>query len=281
MSPSPLQPAMSLANMLDGVIVKANDEPENIQTLCESERRERYERYRAEFLSTDFQGLVYDDILRNILKSPGYRDPRHNLCVFARPTVDLMNTIRTIQQDLQQIAPGIWLTPSLDLHMTVLEIVHSETREVVDACLEQLQPRSMDVVHFARHHPIQLVRPQLSFDRSAVAMTFVPAADRLYTYLHLRRDLAELLEETGIQVASRYTTTSSHLTLARHIEGDDLVALATRKAWVSAIEAMNERLAQDGLCCYEWNIGLDSQLIIQKGNLWYGGGECVADGNEV
>jgi vesicle-fusing ATPase len=55
----------------------------------------------------------------------------------------------------------------------------------------------------------------LSLDDTAVALTFLPVEDSRYTYLHLRRDPANICAETGVEVVSKYHNTSSHITFAR------------------------------------------------------------------
>ncbi|KAI0102969.1 RNA ligase/cyclic nucleotide phosphodiesterase [Nemania sp. FL0031] len=270
---------MAVAVVLGEIISNAQNNPNKIQEICQEHRRKRYETCENEFLGLDFQPLKVDNILRNLLYLPGYQDPRNNLCVFARATQSLSDTIAEIQQELRLLVPDIWLSPLPMLHMTVLEIVHSKTPADVESCVKTLGPCLAELTQLANKHPVRLVKPQLVFDTSAVAITFVPACQHEYTYLHLRRDLAKICEANGIDVASRYTTTSSHMTIARHIEINNLGNLTSRKAWASKIEDINERLrVRDGPYCQEWTIGIDSKLEIRKGTLWYGGGELVAIG---
>lgn len=77
-------------------------------------------------------------------------------------------------------------------------------------------------------HRARLVKPMLSFDAAALALSFVPAAgeapfpvppsgsvsDDQFTYHHLRRTLYSLISKS-IPVASRYVVPSAHLTVAR------------------------------------------------------------------
>ena len=88
----------------------------------------------------------------------------------------------------------------------------------------------------------------LSYDTSALALSFVPAAgeplshsqqpaaavpaspdtpptsaDDEYTYHHLRRDLFDLASnKAGVDVASRYVVPSAHLTVARFVTQEDI-----------------------------------------------------------
>ena len=79
----------------------------------------------------------------------------------------------------------------------------------------------------------------LSYDSAAVALSFVPAAattttegesadgegeeEPNYTYHHLRRDIYNLCKSTGVQIASRYTVPSAHLTIARFLTQRDIL----------------------------------------------------------
>ena len=184
----------------------------------------------------------------------------------------------------------------------------------------------------------------LSYDSAAIALSFVPAAgedfsysqtsskpnqpaqstderhkansepevrqDDSYTYHHLRRSLYELCVEAGVEVASRYTVPSAHLTVARFITQEDISAPRpnndkgqpvqddeTRTEAVSVvkekvqmlvdkIEAINawlqdeywpkkgrqEAVVKNG---GEWIVGEEKGLDCRKGTLWYGGGETI------
>ena len=178
----------------------------------------------------------------------------------------------------------------------------------------------------------------LSYDSSAIALSFVPAAgearppsrsgfppesddpdptetetrqDDAFTYHHLRRSLYELSTSGGVEVASRYTVPSAHLTIARFVSQEDIstspqessddsgpgqldghgakaVIVDTKKVskLVEEIEDINawlveeywpregqqgERIKEGG----EWIVGEEKGLDCRKGTLWYGGGNTV------
>lgn len=180
----------------------------------------------------------------------------------------------------------------------------------------------------------------LSYDSAAIALSFVPAAgeartplepisisgrdsidetesefrqDDAYTYHHLRRSLYELCTNGGVEVASRYTVPSAHLTIARFVTQEDIstapqegtegsaqvqtegsVTAIKRmvvdrekvKKLVEKIEEINARLEEE----YwpredqkgekikqggEWVVGEGKGLDCRKGALWYGGGETI------
>ena len=183
----------------------------------------------------------------------------------------------------------------------------------------------------------------LSYDSAAIALSFVPAAsedfsilqsssrpkqpaqstdehranpepevrqDDSYTYHHLRRSLYELCVEAGVEVASRYTVPSAHLTIARFLTQEDISAPRDNNGiarpiqvdetkseavhvvkekvqmLVDKIEAINawlqdeywpkkrleEAVIKKG---GEWIVGEEKGLDCRKGVLWYGGGETI------
>ena len=182
------------------------------------------------------------------------------------------------------------------LHLTALEIAHSLTRDEIQEFVDTMQSKIPEITNYTLDHRARLVKPMLSYDGAAVALSFLPAAGEglappgdSYTYHHLRRDLYGLCTSTGVKVASRYTVPSSHLTLARFItreggeRGDPECDRVDMKAWVETLDATNLWLrekywSRDGLVVKEggeWTVGQEKGLDCRKGTLWYGGGETV------
>ncbi|KAG7004477.1 hypothetical protein G7Y79_00025g057630 [Physcia stellaris] len=183
----------------------------------------------------------------------------------------------------------------------------------------------------------------LSYDTAAIALSFVPAAgerlsstssstrttqnangvdldpanateakivrDDSYTYHHLRRSLYDLCTEAGVEVASRYTVPSAHLTIARFVSQEDISVQQNGnvrkeqevettvnmdnekvKRLIDKIEEVNawlqdkfwpkgggeEEVIDNG---GEWIVGEEKGLDCRKGTLWYGGGETIRLGN--
>jgi len=188
------------------------------------------------------------------------------------------------------------------LHMTTLEITHSLTAPEIDALVESLTSRAAEITNYTYNHRARLLKPLISYDAAALALSFVPAAgeglggkEDAYTYHHLRRDIYGLCKGGGVNVASRYTVPSSHLTIARFIRHDEffrnedeVTGIDKEKLdeWVSCIDALNiwleeeywpreGRAVPDG---GEWIVGQEKGLDFRKGTLWYGGGETVCLG---
>lgn len=176
-------------------------------------------------------------------------------------------------------AAGLWLVAPADLHMTVLEIAHSGPAEAVDAVIDGLaNAGARDAVRLGAQ-PARLVRPLLSIDDAAVALTFVPAAaGGGYSYHHLRRDAWERVRAAGAGVASRYVVPSAHITVARFVGQTDHEDRERMQRWIEGLETANEWLRHTDV---EWGVGAETGLVLRKGRVWYGGGETVAQGEPV
>ena len=192
----------------------------------------------------------------------------------------------------------LWLVPASNLHMTTLEIAHSLTEVEISAQVALLEARLEEITNFTLSHPARLVQPMVSFDSSAVALSFVPAArlssasaQNSYTYHHLRRDLHSLCEDTGAAVRSRYIVPSAHLTIARFVTNNDFVQNGDHKPlspqrlelWLKRIENVNQWLEEtywtdsdDNIPSGgEWIVGSEKGLECCIGTLWYGDGITV------
>lgn len=191
--------------------------------------------------------------------------------------------------------------PLDDLHMTAMEVTHSLTAQEVDHLASLLGPSSKDTADFPASHRARLIKPMVSYDSAALALSFVPASgealshgrtaeDDQYTYHHLRRDLHSAITKAGVKVGSRYVVPSAHLTIARFntpnvFEGDPMdpkptLDLKNRKHWIHEIETINKWLEaelwpEEGHTIKpggEWIVGEEKGLDFRKGQLWYGGG---------
>jgi len=108
--------------------------------------------------------------------------------------------------------------PPENLHMTTFEIAQSLTKEEIDGRLATVLSRLEDITDYTFTHRTKLVKPMLSYDASAIALTFVPdsaKAEKVYTYHHVRRDLYNICKSTGVAINTRYVLPSAHLTIGR------------------------------------------------------------------
>jgi hypothetical protein len=195
--------------------------------------------------------------------------------------------------------------------MTTLEITHSlPTAADVDAIIAQLQPVIQTIVDYPASHPARLIKPLLSYDQAAIALSFVPAGGEAlsssslctpttlsastdkYTYHHLRRDLYAIARSTGVVIDSRYIVPSAHITIGRFLVQTDHATREKMDSWVRGIEDINvwlqdefwpkreeaqgygETIEKGG----EWIVGHHQGLELRKGQLWYGGGETITSG---
>jgi hypothetical protein len=192
--------------------------------------------------------------------------------------------------------------PVDNLHMTAMEVAHSLTAEEIDSLVKALLPKSKDIADLSKR--ARLIKPMLSYDSAALALSFVPAAgedlihgrtapDDHYTYHHFRRDLYAAITAAGVNVGSRYVVPSAHLTIARFnspnvFGGDPMDAEVTldmkkRKHWIHEIELINDWLGNEFWpqddhpikAGGEWIVGEEKGLDFRKGTLWYGGGETI------
>jgi len=193
--------------------------------------------------------------------------------------------------------------PQDNLHMTALEITHSLTAPEITALVAKLQVSAEKITDYPYTHRARLVKPCVTYDAQALALSFLPAAGEglvdygatrtggdKYSYHHLRRDLYALATRAGVIVASRYVVPSSHLTIGRFIRGEEFLRSdgsidGTKiEALVKTIEKVNQWLeeeywpkaSEDGIKeGGEWIVGQEKGLDFRAGTLWYGGGETV------
>ncbi|EPE08298.1 ureidoglycolate hydrolase [Ophiostoma piceae UAMH 11346] len=313
---------------LTGIKVQPGDNPyQALLTACDDDpslysthRTLRNAQQRAKFLDPAFQEVLVDPYLLRIENpsiDPTFQDPRYGLVFWARPPEHILQLASHIQQVLKAASPNIWVMPLQRMHMTALEIVHSLTPEESKAVVDTTSPGIPGIVNYTYAHRARLVKPMISYDLAAVALSFVPAADEphaspspippvteeeasppsSYTYHHLRRDLFDKAKETGVEVASRYVVPSAHITLARFMDTKEYATPEARLAWVEALEALNEWLEKEVWDSVwadaegkqallpphrrfvgEWVVGQERGLDARTGALWYGGGRSVMVG---
>lgn len=176
--------------------------------------------------------------------------------------------------------------------MTVLEVTYSQTESEITRLVKLMGVTIPEITDFTFDHRTKLVKPMLSFDAAAIALSFLPATGEEtsgvskskkddYTYHHLRRDIYALSKRTGVEVASRYVVPSSHLTIARFVTQEDFMkdegnGLDTRKiaSMIRRIEVINASLDDEG----GWTVGEEKGLVCRTGSLWYGGGQSQHEG---
>lgn len=198
--------------------------------------------------------------------------------------------------------------PPQNLHTTVLEVAHSLTEEEIEDLVQTLKS-SMDITQeriseYPTTHKTRLLKPIVSLDSAALALSFVPAAGEStggqssttsddYSYHHLRRDIFDLTRQANLPVASRYIVPSAHITIARFINHDGFLLEAGEnkgrpyharvRQFIDKIGELNNKLEldywpqSDGTIREggEWIVGEDMGLVIRRGRLWYGGGEDI------
>lgn len=192
--------------------------------------------------------------------------------------------------------------PTHRMHMTVLEVAFSKTPQEIGALVSAIRPSIPDITSYTHRHRSRIVKPMISYDTSAFAVSFLPACGEEtlsppptapdvavdavtqgdgYTYHHLRRDVFDKVQEAGLQVGSRYQVPSAHITLGRFLDEADHDTPEKREKWVKAIDDINEWLekevwdVKDGDFVGEWVVGQEKGLDARNGTLWYGGGRTI------
>ncbi|GLA29327.1 hypothetical protein AnigIFM63604_006529 [Aspergillus niger] len=272
-----------------------------IQARYEAHRSSRNEQYKERLLSPDFTGWQIDDILRKLQAGANgetlpFVDSRHNLTLYARPPQHIRDLIAEVQQAIREIAQ---------------KIASCRPEPEVEGLVSHLQGSGVvpKLVDFLFHHRTRLVKPMISYDATAMALSFVPAAGEEtttahnvdgdgYTYHHLRRDVSSIVTATGLQMKPRYIALSAHITIARFITRDgflidnpnkvedEAVDHARVAALVERVGKINEMLRtkfwfqEDGAISGkgEWLVGREKGLEFCKGTSFYGGGEAVVVG---
>ncbi|KAL2848805.1 RNA ligase/cyclic nucleotide phosphodiesterase [Aspergillus pseudoustus] len=308
------------ANPFSQLIIDSDNNPSEIQSRYEAHRSNRNALFRGKLLDKDFSGWQIDEILRKLtlaqeaavtaangngdsleVWTAPFIDHRHNLNFYARPPKHIREIIAEIQTELMDIAPTLWFSPPDSLHVTTLEIGSSRTAEDVDALATHLHEKTgvaLKLVNYTNspRHRARLVKPMLSYDASAMALSFLPAAGEptnhsfqndAYSYHNLRRDLADQVLDTGIALGARYVVPSAHVTIARFVNQGGSDAESVKKL-VERIERVNGTLKKrywpaDGVMPVkgEWIVGQEEGLEMNKGTSWYGGGERVLVGKGI
>ncbi|KAI0134239.1 RNA ligase/cyclic nucleotide phosphodiesterase [Xylariales sp. AK1849] len=294
-------------NPYDALIETCNDDPAQIQALYSAHRIKRNTQQREKFISPDFNKLIIDPYLlrlENQAIEPGFKDQRNCMTFWGRPPTHVLELAEKIQQKLKACAPSIWLMPLHRMHITALELAFSRTPEEIHAIKSTLAPAIPNVASYTYRHRARLVKPMISYDLSAFAVSFLPAsgepnlspppvvpdtADVLqkgeqYSYHHLRRDLWNIAKEAGMTIDSRYIVPSAHITLGRYLTDEDHTTAEQRKNWVDTIAEINQWLETEvwstsgSELIGEWVVGQEKGLDIRVGTLWYGGGRTVLMG---
>lgn len=190
--------------------------------------------------------------------------------------------------------------------MTVLEMASGQTPSEIDSLFAHLEQSGVlpELLNYPLHHRIRLVKPTVSYDDTAMALSFLPVAgegggsnptEDGYTYHHLRRDMYGRVMNTGLPIKPRYIHPSAHITIARFVtqEGFQTGGVVDRNQvafLVDKVEQINRALRErywpvdDGVLSStnatptEWLVCHEKGLELCKGACWYGGGETALRG---
>ncbi|KAJ5316104.1 hypothetical protein N7476_006411 [Penicillium atrosanguineum] len=280
-------------------------------TACKNDPKHRTDRnaqIKQRLLNPAFREWQFDEILHNVLKAEKglveYIDPRHNLGFWTRPPHHIRELVSDIQREISAVAGScLWFMPAENLHMTTLEMVSGKKQPDVDEVTAFLQANAplQELVNYTLTHRARLGRPVVSYDASALALSFLPvfedagkmneAVNDSYSYHHLRRDLYDRVTQSGCQIGARYCVPSAHITIARLVipvgstHEEELAALEGNVVkLVERLEDINQELRSNDWKRFghpsrgEWTVGQEQGLELNKGVAWYGTGEKVLIG---
>ncbi|KAM0340086.1 hypothetical protein ACHAPU_010659 [Fusarium lateritium] len=292
-------------NPYNALIEACNNDAAEIQTLYSVHRTKRNAQQAEKFLDTGLQELVIDQTLLRLEDpnvEPGFRDSRNCLVFWVRPPDHIIRLAAKVNELLKKAAPSAWLMPSHRMHLTALEVAFSKTPQEIAAFVSTLRPHIPDIVNYTYSHRSRLVKPMVSYDLSAFALSFLPASGEQslsppltepvatdgitqgdnYTYHHLRRDVYNKVQEGGVVVGSRYQVPSAHITLGRYLNHHDHDTPEKRAAWIKAIDETNAWLEKEvwdnpnsEYNGGEWLVGHERGIDARNGTLWYGGGKTI------
>ena len=152
-----------------------------------------------------------DGILVRELAEPG-SDQRFGVNLVCRPSRAVRSAVEVVQGHLRQLEPDQYYCPLPDLHMTLVEICHSQTLRTARNIASVL--REIEYRKWLPDHSVRLDSPSLVSDNSGCALRFAqpdgPLAD-------LRRRMIAAIEQSGVHICSRYPPASAHITLLRYV----------------------------------------------------------------
>ncbi|RPA99616.1 hypothetical protein L873DRAFT_896606 [Choiromyces venosus 120613-1] len=277
-------------------LIGACKNAEEMQKAYETHRTNRNKQQAEKMLSKDFTGVIVDKTLQELEYARGNKgiiqlagkpvqdlqevDPRVCLVLWIRPTQQIKDLVKTIQERLIDLAPDFWCMPRDKLHLTALELSHSKPYGEINNSISLLRPHLPSILSLQTkpQHRNVLVKPRLSFDAAALAISFVPAGDCEYSCQHLRRDLHNLVAASGMEINSRYALPSAHITVGRFITGRNHYPAeggVSMEKWIGRIGEINDWLENVEV---RWTVGEEAGMVCRAGRLWYGDGETVMVG---
>lgn len=307
------------------LIIQTNICQSQIQALYTAHRLNRNQQQKEKFLSPEFKELIIDQYLLRIVDptiEPGFKDERNCFVFWARPPEHVILLAAELQRRLQAAAPrksytghfknigtmltitDIWLMPLHRMHMTVLELAFSKTPQQVKEIADIVGPVIPDLTSYTHTHRSRLVKPLISYDLAAFAVSFLPASGEQslspsptdldtaenvvegddYTYHHLRKEAFDKATDAGIVIGSRYQVPSAHITLGRYLTSKDHDTPEKRAKWIQAIDDINKWLMEhvwdNPAAEYigEWVVGQERGIDCRTGPLWYGTGRTIMVG---
>lgn len=240
----------------------------------EAEESFRQKRNKENFHQlTQCPELTPDPILKQVIESGPDSDTRHNLGIVARPTEEIREFIKDIQESIldsissQTSRKCLFAIPEPWLHMTCQEICHSTTAHHVNTLVQQLEPFLSEILEVADSN-LTLYKPLVSFDEKAIALSFISKPPTNQS--HYRELLYDKIttETPGLAPKSRYSNPSAHITIVRFIDKPDPTEI---KRLLDRVASINDHLSDNSLT-WVFNPGT---CEAHYGTTWYGKGTVI------
>lgn len=213
-----------------------------------------------------------DNMLRSLIDDRSFVDTRYGAVLIARPPHNISSMFQWVQRRLQNIFErynlinALWISEPEKFHISLLEITSNESENHLLTLVESLKP-FLHSIHGRIRNDIRLGKPRLSFDRNAIAVSWIPfnvigSDGTVYNHLKLRGDLLEACKVAGFRPVMRYANLSAHCTIARFACNCNDIPLG-----------LIDELSKLAFCLpnLEWTIN-PGDVKLLYGACWYGSG---------
>lgn len=223
---------------------------------------------RSQLADLSRSGIQVDPILALEIAQPG-SDGRYGMNLIARPPDYIAAKVLDLRDRLARQEPDQYFYPLDDLHLTLLEISHSQTAVQAQALAAQVRavlPTVLTGLQQDLSVP-RLAHPRLIAGRATCVLRFCARNAALDA---LRAGLIAGLTAAGVQIRPRYPPGSAHLTFLRYVR-PLTVSLAD---WAAGLDA-----AALAVECWpdpwpEWRL---DALHLTWGRNWYGMRRGIAE----
>ena len=198
--------------------------------------------------------LILGDELR------GEADTRYGMNIIARPPADIAAIIDTVRNKLAQRDSAKYWYPSSDLHLTIFEILHSQSNKETLLSMLPIVRARLGELWGSLPMPV-FTTCTVYFDPSVVALALLPSDERLYS---ARMAIHSELLSLGIPSKPRYISPYGHIVFLRYVGMP-----ADREVWTEELERLQRQRFP-----VSWS---PRDILITTGATWYGRRERISE----